>query len=201
MRKTTLVIAIAVLGAARVAAADGDGGKSEVGLDLALLPSGSFHSVVPVLGTAVSTSTSTAFGIGATIGARSSLVFVDLAPRMLFDVNYNNSNMAASKELDLRARIGVVFSPVPRISIRGYGAPGYSMIFPAANTDTSKGFSIGAGGMVGFEIVSGAELTVDVGYTWGMEKVTVNNVIGSGTTDIDAATDYLHLGVGIMFTH
>jgi opacity protein-like surface antigen len=193
MRKSSLVIVMASLAAARVAAAEGEG-KSEVGIGVALLPAGTAHFELG--GIKGSGDTATAYAVGALIGFRSSLISVDLAPRFLFNVRGSGSTGDAAKQLDLSARLAVGGQVVPKVSVRGYVAPGYSIVFPSSGDDP-KGFIVGFGGMVGYELAPGTEIAVDLGYTLGYQSVTSTSVLGTITAT--AADDYLHLGVGLVF--
>jgi opacity protein-like surface antigen len=190
---TALTVLVPAVALPRLAAAEGT--RSEFGADLALLPVGKLHTVI--LNNDVSSDTATAFAVGATLGARSSLVSIAVAPRYIFNVNTSSGSGDAGGELDLRLRVAVGGTVAPRLSVRGYVAPGYSFIFPSSG-DSAKGFALGFGGITGYEFSPGTELTVDAGYTLGYQKVTSDTVLGTFTNNL--GSDYLHLGVGLLLT-
>jgi hypothetical protein len=139
--------------------------------------------------------TETAFSLGGALEYQLHPNFaIGVAPRLILNLKAEDSTESA-KEFDLALRL-VGGAPVAQnIQIYGFGAPGYSMLFPAdwpEELDNPAGFIFGLGGGVGFDINPQFRLAGELGYQFGSQQVSEDGVT------LDVNTSFFHLGVVAM---
>jgi hypothetical protein len=78
------------------------------------------------------------------------------------------------------------------IMLYGYAAPGYGIVMPSVG-ENAKGFVVGFAGGAMLALTPGMYLNGEVGYQVGYQKVKVLNA------DVDAKTNFMHIGVGLGF--
>jgi hypothetical protein len=201
--KSTLALFLSMaLLAPAIAHADATRHKGIAAADFELLPSGTFDGSFPTpLGTiSGSQSLDTAYGVGLLFeNPINDLISVGLAPRFLFNVITKNDNGDASNELDVRVRVAAGHELIPKLRLYGFGAPGYSVIFPPKNNNGDtvhpNGFVIEAGGGLSFALTPSLLATFEVGYQWGFQSWSDDTALG--TLKGDASTSYLSLGFGL----
>jgi hypothetical protein len=124
-------------------------------------------------------------------------LFVGLAPQYIFNVKGKDDTASAGSELDLRVRVGGNAKVADTLMLYGYLAPGYSILMrpeeSRGGADNAKGFVLGfaAGAMLSFTPVLFG--TAELGYQVGYQKSTLAG------NDIDAKTNFLHIGIGLGY--
>jgi len=122
-------------------------------------------------------------------------ISVGVWPAYLFSVKASGAADAAT-EFDLRARVTAGADVKPRWRVFGYGAAGYSWIFPPSEMGMSMStlsglcFTFGAG--AAYALSPTTALTLDAGYQLGLQSVSQNGVT------VDVHPDFLHVGGGLM---
>jgi len=197
------VVAVAALAAPSLAHADGE--KSSVlGVQFDMLPSGSIE--VSGFGATNKSDADAAYGVNVIAETQlNDLVSVGFSPRYIFNVKGSGSGSSdAAQQLDLRARIEVGHTIVPKLRLSLFGEPGYSIVFLPDNVVINNqhvhpnGFVIGFGGGAAFAVTSKLDLTFELGYqvgfqTWSYTATVLGNSV---TTNGDAKDSYLLLGFG-----
>jgi hypothetical protein len=171
--------------------AAGPAPKMRLGAQVEILPLGTLEASAG--GQSSSTDADIAYGIGATFDYDITPNFsIGAAPRFIFNVNGKDSNDDAGKQLDLRVRATAHFPVAPQIQIYGFVAPGYSIVMlpSGAGIDDPKGFAIGFGGGLTYDVAPKVFLSGEVGYQLGFQSTKVLD------QDLDAKTRYLSIGLG-----
>jgi hypothetical protein len=166
----------------------GETSALRLGITLAPMPTGTLKS--NFLGVESSSSSAFAFAIAPTLDySINQFVFVGLAPQYIINVKGKDAPGSAGSELDLRLRVGGNAKVADTLMLYGYLAPGYGIVMPSGDGDSAKGLVLGfaAGAMLDFtpSVFGNAELGYQVGY----QKVS----------DVDAKTNFLHIGIGLGF--
>jgi hypothetical protein len=172
-------------------------GSAWIGAELSVLPKGTFTS--DFLNVRLDSDVTTAYGVGFFVEDRvTPLITVGFSPRMLVNVAPSNSDRETGQQLDLRVKIEAGHEVIPRLRAYGVVTPGYSIGFPPSDSLITKshptGFIIGVGGGLGLALGQRSELTVELGYTWGFQGGTQDNV------DYTLKDSYLHIAFGIAGT-
>jgi hypothetical protein len=173
----------------------GESSKARLGIVLSPMPSGTFKwSAGPLSG---DDDAKFAFGIMPTFDlSLNQFLFIGVAPQYIFNVKPDDSDGDAASELDLRARIGGIAKVADTIRVFGYAAPGYSIVMlpdDVDNIDNPAGFVLGFAGGAAFDLAPSTYLSAEVGYQIGYQTTEILN------NEVDAKTNYLHLGVGLGF--
>jgi outer membrane protein with beta-barrel domain len=156
-----------------------------------VLPVGTFKVDIPGVGSD-STGTKAAYGLAGQIDYWvTDALSVGFAPRYILSVNTSASKGDSATELDLRVRVQYNHQVNPMFQLFGFVAPGYSIIIPPDDSQSSKGLAIGFGGGGRYLINDKLFAQGELGYQLGFQKIT------EGSTRATVATNYLHIGVGI----
>ena len=120
-----------------------------------------------------------------------------MAPQYIFNVKPADTDGDAASELDLRARIGgiaKVADTIRAVRVRGARVLDRSMLPDDVDgIDNPAGFVLGFAAGAAFDLAASTYLSAEVGYQVGYQSTEILN------NDVDAKTNYLHLGVGLGF--
>ncbi len=114
---------------------------------------------------------------------------IGLAPRYTFGLQGEGATSSAT-QLDLLGRISFGTRAGDGASVRAYGTVGPSWILIPPGF-TSSGVAYGLGGVVSLPVGEFSFFSVDIGYQFGGQTVS------NGAQDIDAATNFFHVGIGV----
>jgi hypothetical protein len=173
----------------------GESSKARLGVVLSPMPAGTFKwSAGPLSG---NDDAKFAFGIMPTFDfSLNQFLFIGVAPQYIFNVKPDDSDGDAASELDLRARIGGIAKVADTIRVFGYAAPGYSIVMlpdDVDGIDNPAGFVLGFAAGAAFDLATSTYLSAEIGYQVGYQSTEILN------NNVDAKTNYLHLGVGLGF--
>lgn len=170
---------------AQAVADPASGPKLWLGGHLGLSPFGTLKA--EAMGMSASFDAATAFEIGGRLEYQvAPLVSIGIAPALLFGVKEKDASDSSS-QLDLPLRITVGGEVAPKVRLYGFGAPGYTILFPPSdsqgNTMHPSGFMIGFGGGAAFRLAPKFTLAGELGYQFRFLSETVQ-VLGQS---IDAS--------------
>ena len=97
--------------------------------------------------------------------------------------------MSSATQLDLRGRVRIGNLASDGLAMAAYGTIGHSWIFLPGFT--SSGATFGFGVVANYAITGSGFLTIDAGYQLGGQRATISN------TDVEASSNFFHLGIGI----
>jgi len=174
-------------GAAASAAAAAPVGSVAIQLDL--IPAGSLHT--NIAGIAADADTQTTVGISGNLDWFVSRYFAfGFAPGVILGLK-GTGDTASATQLDLRASVAVGPMAGAGLAVHGYATVGGSWLFLPGNSDSSSGATLGLGVAARYRIADSEFLTFDVGYQFGSQSMMVQG------TDVDLASNVLHLGIGV----
>lgn len=170
----------------------------QVGVELAVLPSGTFK--IDSGGETRDIEAATAYGVG--VAVRFPLgryAAVDIAPRWLMNVTFSDeADVGTAIEIDFRARLIAGFWPLPNVMLYGSVAPGYSVILlpelPELDEEiaTPKGPVLGLGAGIIYAMNQRFSLTTEIGYQFGFQQTEIDYM------PLDSTSNYLHVSVGVL---
>jgi hypothetical protein len=179
MNTRTIVLFAAVLSTSAVAAADPvDEPKAWVGLQAEIDPAGTINLSGDAFGAGFDQSYGTqfAYGLGLNFDYQViPLLSIGFAPRVVFNVNGNNSDFNSAELLDLRLRAAVGKEVMPKLRVYGIGTMGWGVTFDGipdleGNTVNFNGFTIGFGGGASYAIAPKLRLFGELTYEFGFEN-------------------------------
>ena len=193
------VVAFAVVGVvapgsagAQAVADPASEAKLWVGGQLGLSPIGTLKA--DVAGMSLSADTATAFEVGGVVSYQlTPLLSIGIAPAYRFNIKGKDDTDSAS-QLDLPLRLAVGGNVAPAIRIYGFAAPGYTFLFPPADSNgdsmNASGFMIGFGGGASFRIGPKFALSGELGYQFRFPSTSVQGV------DVSFQDNYLTFTIG-----
>jgi hypothetical protein len=203
------MIVVAALAASPVVAHAGDGSDDRgwAGAEFEIIPSGSV--AVNAGGSTTTTSDlKTAYAVSLVAEKDiNELISVGFAPRYAFGLIGVNDNGDTSQELDLRARISVGHTIIPKLRLFGFAEPGYSIVFVPQTVVVQdqhyhpNGFVVDLGGGASYALSGTLRATFDLGYEAGFQTWSVTYTVPVIGTTVNANGDfkvsYLHFGFGL----
>jgi len=175
--------------------------KIWLGGHLGLSPIGTLKATAKGNGNEISDSvdTATAFELGAQFDLHVlPFLSVGLAPAVLLHVKGQDDTDSAS-ELDLPLRVTAGGNVMPQLRIYGFVAPGYTILFPPAdsmgNSDRLSGFMVGFGGGVGFKVAPRFAVTGELGYQFRFPSES--RTVGTVPVDLTIQANYLTFALGV----
>lgn len=175
--------------------------KVWLGGHVGLSPVGTLKAKVSSQGNELSDSvdTATAVELGAHVDFRiMPFLSVGLAPAVLLNIKGQDDKDSAS-QLDLPLRVTAGGNVMPQLRLYGFVAPGYTILFPPAdsmgNSDRLSGFMVGFGGGVGFNVAPKFAVIGELGYQFRFPSET--RTVGTAPVDLQIQANYLTFSLGV----
>jgi hypothetical protein len=147
------------------------------------------------LGGTASLDFDTAYALNAVIEYQLGDVFaVGVMPRYVFGVIASGASGDSDTALDLRVRVSAGTNVAPRARVYGFGAVGYSIIYPpsTAMSANATGLTVTGGAGASYAVNPRMRAFAEIGYEYGFQSVSEN---GSSS---DFNVKYLEIGVGLQ---
>jgi hypothetical protein len=175
--------------------------KFSVGAQLEILPGGELTNKIegggPTIDGEQDVDLKAAYSIGGTFDYNvSPYLSVGFAPRLILNITADDVpegfEASDNKEMDLRFRVKGQYPVIPKLSVYGYIAPGYSMLITESDDiDNAHGFVIGGAVGASYDISPAVFASAELGYHRAYHSTSVEQV------DVSAETSLMSFGLGV----
>lgn len=159
-----------------------------------LLPMGSAKASLG--GQSQSTDTAVAYGVTAMLDyAVTPYLSIGAAPRLVLNVNGNDSQASAGKEIDLRARVVGHVPVMPGLEAYASLSPGYAFLTGiAGGMDDPSGFAVAGALGATYDLTPRAFIGAEIGYQRAFTSTEM--AVAGQKLGVDFDLSYLHVGLG-----